>query len=258
MPLRAAEVLSGYARHSGQESHLKAHRFANIALVVISLGLAYLLLELVLFPAVLPHLPLNQHAYIGRMSILAQTSKSGTVPIDYIALAGDSYAQGKGDWFKAVARKGHGPFHSAHVLHQLSGRDVVTFGRGGAGSLEGMAGEPMAQYRYIDGSPWLALEPPRVIIAYVYEGNDFNNNLRALVTAKLVSPNTTGGVDVAKLERYVTEWSEQLSSDAGTAVAPVLTYAVDAVVGTYDTIAENEAKKREKKEKKEERRKNRG
>jgi hypothetical protein len=211
---------------------MKVPRFANAGLVLGSLGLAYLILELAVFPFALRHLPLKQHDYVERLGLLAQSSKSGTTPTDYIALAGDSYAQGKGDWLLKSDPDGNGPFHSAHVLHELSGRDVVSFGKGGSGSLEALVTEPLSKYFYIDQSPWYVLDPPRLIIAYIYEGNDFIDNLRTLRKARLLTPGATTATDVEAIERFVADHSARTKNEAGYAMTPVLDYVIKAIKGT--------------------------
>ena len=95
-----------------------------------------LVVEFLLFPLLLPRTPLRLHVYLDDgVRPLAQSSKAGVVPEDYVALVGDSYAQGRGDWLLGQDPDGNGPFHSAHVLHERSGRDVLSFGRGGTGSV---------------------------------------------------------------------------------------------------------------------------
>src|SRR5262249_58772548 len=65
--------------------------------------------------------------------VLAQSTKAHFVPRDYVAILGDSFAEGLGDALLAAGNNEARAFHAAHVLHDLTGRDVVSFGRGGAG-----------------------------------------------------------------------------------------------------------------------------
>jgi hypothetical protein len=89
----------------------------RLVLVGGSLLLSYLLLEFVWFRLFLPHVPLKLHAYLdSEIRLLAQSSKRGLVPEDYVALVGDSYAQGRGDWLLEADPNRNGPFASAHVL----------------------------------------------------------------------------------------------------------------------------------------------
>src|SRR5215813_3862794 len=109
---------------------------ANLALVVVSLAVTYLAASFVIFRFLLPHLSLNLHPHFPDIAeVFAQTSKAGAVPRDYIALLGDSYAEGQGDGLLAAGGDRAKFMHSAHVLQRLTGRDVVSLGIGGAGSV---------------------------------------------------------------------------------------------------------------------------
>jgi len=155
---------------------------------VVTWGLAFgsavltcLFLEFVGFRFLLPHLPLKVHVYLPReIRVLAQPSKRSAIPRDYIALVGDSYAYGYGEWLLETDSRFNRGFHSADVIHQATGRDVVTFGAAGAGSLTGLVAAPIGRLRYLDASWLYSLAHPRVIVVYFYSGNDFNDNLKDL------------------------------------------------------------------------------
>src|ERR1041385_7990169 len=75
----------------------------NALLLVVSIGVTWLVARLVIFRFLLPHLSLNLHPHFPDIAeVLAQTSKAGTAPHDYIALLGDSYAEGQGDGLLAA------------------------------------------------------------------------------------------------------------------------------------------------------------
>ena len=149
--------------------------------MLVSVVLTYLFVEFVGFHFLLPHLPLKLHGYVPKgIRALAQPSKRSMIPREYIALVGDSYARGYGDWLLDSNPGGNPGFHSANLIYQATGRDVVTFGAPGAGSLTGLVSAPIGQFRYINASWPNSLTPPRVILVYFYSGNDFNNNLRDL------------------------------------------------------------------------------
>ena len=149
---------------------------ANAALVLVSLAVTYLAASFVIFRFLLPHLSLNLRPHFPDIAeVFAQTSKAGAVPHDYIAVLGDSYAEGQGDGlFDANGDRAKFE-HSAHVLHRLTGRDVVSLGLGGAGSAQAMVRKPA---RILDGNCFLypRLDPPRQIVVYFYEGNDLDEN----------------------------------------------------------------------------------
>jgi len=161
----------------GRGSKLRA-ALINASVAIVSTILSYLVIEAVLFraifpivdPSVRPHLPETP-------GVLAQKSKAGFVPHDYIAILGDSMAEGLGDTLLAAGENEARAFHAAHVLRDLTGKDVVSFGRGGSSSAEGMVRQPA---RILAGSRCLifpTLEAPSRIFAYFYEGNDIQDNL---------------------------------------------------------------------------------
>jgi hypothetical protein len=149
----------------------------NALLVLTSFAFTVAVIELATSLYLVRLLPLKLHAALPRgVRVLAQSSKRGVVPRDYVAILGDSYAQGSGDWLLEVDQNANPPFHSAHVLHERSGRDVVSFGASGAGSLRALVTEPVAGLRYLDRLPLLRPGPPSDILVYFYEGNDLVDN----------------------------------------------------------------------------------
>src|SRR5262245_46160935 len=149
---------------------------ANTLLLFVSIALTYLVASFLIFRFLLPHLSLNLHTHFPDLAeLFTQTSKAGTVPRDYIALLGDSYAEGQGDGLLAAGGDRAKFQHSAHVLHRLTGRDVVSLGLGGAGSVQAMVRQPA---RILEGGCFLypRIEPPRQIFVYFYEGNDLDEN----------------------------------------------------------------------------------
>jgi len=150
----------------------------EVGLVLASIAFTYVVLEFVLFPALLPSVPLALQPYLPRdIQFLAQSSKQGLIPRDYVAITGDSYAQGLGDWLLSVNPRRNEPFHSAHVLHEQTGRDVVSLGRGGAGSFGGSVLRPVRFLSRIASLPRFDVAPPAAVIVYYYEGNDIPDSL---------------------------------------------------------------------------------
>ena len=157
--------------------------FQNGLLIILSLAAGYTGLEYFLFPALLDRVPLKLHfAVKEEIRVLTQSSKDSVVPERYLALFGDSYSQGYGDWLLDADPDANSPYHSAHVLHDLSGRDVITFGKSGSGSLSGLVGHPVRWLDYIRQSRLSSLPDPGEILVYFYEGNDLNDNLEDLKT----------------------------------------------------------------------------
>jgi hypothetical protein len=109
------------------------------------------------------------------LRVLAASSKTGLLPRDYVLVLGDSYAEGHGDWLTAALRApGRPSYQATHVLHELSGRDVVSLGSGGADNVSSMVF--MVPKRFTE--LWrLGLGEPRDVLVYFYEGNDLNEDL---------------------------------------------------------------------------------
>jgi len=154
---------------------------ARLLLAAAGVLAALVLAELALFPLLLPHTPLRLHVFLpDGVRVLAQSSKDAREPARYVAIAGDSYAQGRGDWLLGQDPDGNGPFHSAHVIHARTGRDVLSVARGGTGAVRGTV-EAQAGLRYLQHAPRIGLPPPEVLFFYFYEGNDLLDTLLELL-----------------------------------------------------------------------------
>lgn len=153
---------------------------ANLVLAAASLLVTLTALELVA-PWILIRLPLKLHFALDRYQRpLAQTSKQGTVPRDgYVGLLGDSYAMGLGDWLLDADPDTNPPFQAAHVLHDLLDRDVLSFARSGDSSLGAWVKRPFQTLAWLETTRF-ALPRPGMFVAYFYEGNDLEDNLRDL------------------------------------------------------------------------------
>lgn len=155
---------------------------SNILLIFLGLAIGYLSMEVIFLRLIIPQLSLEKQSRLPLgLRPLAQSSKKGLLPHHYIAVLGDSYANGNGDWLLSVLKDwGNLPYQSIHVLHEKSGRDVVSFGESGADSVYGLVTEPVLYDRYINHSWLLNLETPALFIHYFYEGNDLNGNIERL------------------------------------------------------------------------------
>jgi len=105
------------------------------------------------------------------------------MPKDYIALTGDSYAVGAGDWLNEVRKRnfsGSPDYSAAHLIHKKTGIDVVSFGQAGAGSFNGIWLEPVTQFLHINSVRGYKLSPPKDILIFFYEGNDIYDNIQFL------------------------------------------------------------------------------
>jgi hypothetical protein len=154
---------------------------ANGLLVIAAIVATWLAGEAVFALVGLRYVPLRlQEELPPDVRVFAQSSKSGVVPRDPVVLLGDSYAQGLGDWLLDADPDRNGPFASAHIIHALTARDVITLGQSGAGSPEGMAALPAIAYARTRDAWYLRLPRPSVAVVYFFEGNDLNNNMRFL------------------------------------------------------------------------------
>jgi hypothetical protein len=151
----------------------------NLLLAVVATIFAYIPLEIIWRHA-LDRVPLTLHKELGRLQWLAQPSKTSVIPNNYIMIIGDSYAEGLGDWLMRVIDKGNPKFNAAHVLHDQTGRDVVTFGfRGGSPSWTAVFQAPAALHgiRLYRG---MNLADPDSILVFFYAGNDVNDEMARL------------------------------------------------------------------------------
>ena len=173
-------------------------RLANTALVLLSLAVTYLAASFLLLRVIIGDLPLTLRPHSPDLAeVFAQTSKAGTAPRDYIALLGDSYAEGQGDGLLDAKGDRAKALHSAHVIQRLTGRDVISLGIGGAGSAQAMVRQPA---RILRSGCFLypALEAPRQMLVYFYEGNDLDENGYVANVAA-----DGGAVTREKTERYI-------------------------------------------------------
>jgi hypothetical protein len=154
----------------------------NATVSVVSFLLTYLVCELVFFRFMLPSMSYNIRPYLpDRADFFMQNSKRHYVPHDYIALLGDSHAAGVGDWLLAGGGLAERPYHSANVIHDLTGRDVASFGRVNIGSAQAMV---QRVTRIVDDAYcylFPEVEAPRRFVVYFYEGNDFADNYELLL-----------------------------------------------------------------------------
>lgn len=153
----------------------------NTLLVIAVISGTFLIMESFIEDKLITKAPVKFHfALPAGLAVLAQSSKAKRIPENYIAIAGDSYAQGKGDWLLEIDPDSNDAFNSAHVIQQLTGRDVISFGKSGASNIKGWVREPIARYRFIHNEIDDSIEQPEIILAYFYAGNDLLENVLQL------------------------------------------------------------------------------
>ena len=123
---------------------------------------------------------------------------------DYIALLGDSYAEGVGDW-KAEQVDFTSPSHSADVIHDLSGRNVLSYGRRGAGSAEGLVRLPAEALGAGDCFYFPSLLLPQEVVYYFYEGNDLEDNIQ-FINERLGLSVGAAGINQASISFLEHNW----------------------------------------------------
>lgn len=157
---------------------MKKNNLINWILTLIMLSITLLVVEYVIENYLINVTPMKfQFSLPAALSVLSQSSKHGHIPQDYIAIVGDSYAQGKGDWLLNVNPNSNAPFHSAHVLNELTDKDVISFGKSGASNIEGWVREPIAKYKFIHKKIDDTFSKPSIVLAYFYAGNDLAENV---------------------------------------------------------------------------------
>ncbi len=160
---------------------MKKNILINLLLVIGVVSGTFLIIESFIENNLITKTPVKFHfALPAGLSVLAQSSKQDIIPEDYIAIVGDSYAQGKGDWLLEIDPNSNDAYNSAHVLNQLTHKDVVSFGKSGASSIEGWVREPIAKYQFIHNNMDESFSPPGIILAYFYAGNDLSDNVAHL------------------------------------------------------------------------------
>ena len=64
------------------------------------------------------------------------------------------------------------------MIFKKTGIDVVSFGKAGAGSFDGIWSEPVTQFLYINSTKNYRLHPPKYFLIFFYEGNDVYDNIQ--------------------------------------------------------------------------------
>jgi len=90
---------------------------------------------------------------------------------------------GLGDEFYHEAGHARAHYGSASLLHQQTGKEVLSFGSAGNGSIAGMVTRPFATLSYWQASERVSLDDPDLLLVYFYEGNDLNDNVEYLQQA---------------------------------------------------------------------------
>jgi len=155
-----------------------ANRIGTAILVLVSTLLAYGVLEVGTHLTVTKWPAWMFNSQCRELRTLGQTSKSGVLPrAPYIAILGDSYGSGQGDWFAENGYNLNSRYQAAHVLQDLTGLDVLSLSRAGAGNYDGAAIFAINTFKLLQRLGF-ALPPPAAVVVYFYEGNDISDNLR--------------------------------------------------------------------------------
>lgn len=156
-------------------------RLINLAVALAATLLSYAALEMLVWRPNLQKLPLALHQQLGFLDILAQPSKKASLPEPgYVALIGDSYAEGLGDWLMQVVYDGNPDFNTGHLLYRKTGRDVLNFGYRGGQPAWTFTYEMTAALHGINRYDGIELPPAGDVVAFFYEGNDVNDLMEVI------------------------------------------------------------------------------
>lgn len=180
-PARIAQLaLAGLAlaAASARAPHLLRSACEKAVLAGVS-ALSVLGLANLFVPLALASLPIGLHGFVPEpFDIVAQSSKRSTLPTDYVAIMGDSYGYGMGDWRIGIDHWSRSDWQASHLLHDATGVDVISFARPGRSSIGAYVNEPIRALRTLRHR--YPIQDPKWILAYFYEGNDLSENLREL------------------------------------------------------------------------------
>ncbi|MGJ3260549.1 MAG: hypothetical protein ACFE0S_13185 [Rhodospirillales bacterium] len=158
----------------------------NIALALAAFAVFYVPVEIV-WRNSLMSFPVILHEQLGRLAPLAQVGKADEIPENYTLIAGDSYAEGLGDWFMQRVNDGNPVYNAGHVLHELTGDDVLTFGYRGGHPSYVLPYQVTKDYLGMTVFTGIDITPPKRVLVYFYEGNDFADELSGSTVEQMES-----------------------------------------------------------------------
>jgi len=166
----------------------------------------------ILFPKVIYTLPIGLQRFLKQSTIpLAISTKKYTVPKDYTLIVGDSFAEGAGDLYLKQNKWKNGQYSSGHFLHEITTKDFLQIGIGGAGSANGIVIKPLTYLNHYRAR--IPLTNPKEVLIYYYEGNDLNNNLRYINKYLSIENNLFSDVEIYK--HFDTRLNKNFKETAG-------------------------------------------
>jgi len=186
--------------------HAARRWLGNLASLVVSIVVTYLVLGPLFLrfgPGLIPGI---SSQFPMAANLWWQPSAPDPSNNDYLALLGDSYAEGVGDW-KAEQLDFTSPSHSADVIHRLTERNILSFGRRGAGSAEGLVRLPALALGAGDCLFFPSLVQPQEIVYYFYEGNDLEDNIE-FINRRLGLSVGDAGIRTASINFLDHKWGE--------------------------------------------------
>jgi hypothetical protein len=148
----------------------------NLMLAIAAFILFYIPVEYT-WRNVLMYFPIKQHEQLGRLKSLAQVSKRSVIPENYTLIIGDSHAEGLGDWLMKEINFGNPKFNAAHVLHEMSGDDVISFGYRGGYPSDSIAYQTTREFFGLNKYWGNSVPQPKRVLIYFIEGNDTADEL---------------------------------------------------------------------------------
>jgi len=172
---------------------------------IVTFCLLYVTLEIFCLPIFFRYLSHGAYPFLGEgVSFALQRTKKSVMPENYVAIVGDSYAQGLGDEYYEGNHTASAEYGSAPFLYKALKQDVISFGTAGNSSISAMVTQPVLAQKFFNKSWRTSLEAPEKILVYFYEGNDFSDNIEYFrYTKKRVVFDQNKSLEPGYFEHYI-------------------------------------------------------
>lgn len=180
----------------------------NLALVLVSIAVTLAGIEWLLWRPNLMLVPPYLQAQLGRIAPFAQTSKAEIRPAsDYVMLVGDSFAEGLGDWMMQALAQNRRKYSAAHVLNDITKRDILTIGMRGGNPLETYVMRTTEVMTGLNQYVDIDLAGPKDLVVFFTEGNDVSDTTALFVHSLSETYPLSCTEDDACIDRVIAELS---------------------------------------------------